>query len=340
MKKLIVLTLTLTLALSFAACGNSTSDPSAPVSDSSSDYKVVRIASSGQGNIDGLSDNAKLAYSLGYIEEELNAVGYTAEYYGFAQAGPAINEAFASKEIDVAVYAEFPLITATSNGVNIVGFALANSETRYGLFVTEASGIQSMADLDGKSIIVGQGTILQKYFMDMVDHFNLDADSIEQINSLTDVQTLLTTGDADGVIYMLSASYRYEDLGLGHVLEETTSNLDYTSGLVFAGEKDWLAENPDAAAAIVKALNRAQAYAAAHPDEVYELLSSEGLTADVLERTYSYDTSFRYFAPDITEEYLQRAQSVADFMYENGLIREQVDVTTAFDTTYIDLAAE
>lgn len=62
------------------------------------ELKVVKLASPTQdGNF---VENAKIAQDQGFIEEELAAVGYT-EYVAFAQAGPAINEAFVSDEIDI-----------------------------------------------------------------------------------------------------------------------------------------------------------------------------------------------------------------------------------------------
>ena len=37
----------------------------------------------------------------------------------FQEAGPAINEAYASSELDMAIYGEYPAATAYSNGVDI-----------------------------------------------------------------------------------------------------------------------------------------------------------------------------------------------------------------------------
>lgn len=60
------------------------------------------------------------------------------------KAGPAANE------IDVAVYEEFPLITAVSNGVDLKGFALSTSQLNIGLLSRKGSGIKSISDLEGK----------------------------------------------------------------------------------------------------------------------------------------------------------------------------------------------
>lgn len=69
------------------------------------------------------------------------------------KAGPAVNE------IDVAVYAVFPLITAASNGVDLKGFALSTSQLNFGILARKDSGIKSISDLEGKNVVVALGTI-------------------------------------------------------------------------------------------------------------------------------------------------------------------------------------
>lgn len=335
------------MALSLAACGSvssGTSDTAASAAGtndtvapetSTAELKTVRIGSGGNGGAEGVTESALIAIKNGYLEEELNKVGYTAEYFGFAQAGPAINEAFAAKEIDVGFYADFPLITAVSNDVGVVGFALANSNQNYAVLASAASGITSAADLNGKQVVVGAGTILQKYFFDVVNEYSLDLNGIGQINALQDAQTLIASGDADAVIYNYYGAVRLAAAGLGNIVEDTKDKPQYTSAVVAAGRKEWLEENKEAASAIIIAMNRAQEFAEGDPQGAYEAMSSDTTPVTVVEQTYSYDTSFDYFKPEITEEYLGRAQKIADFMYENKLIKSEIDVHTAFDTSYV-----
>lgn len=353
-KKTIAAFLVSALTLSFAACGGNTDSAevtsAAPAENSAdtavadaaendrTELKTIRIGSGGNSGAEGVTESALLAIKKGYLEEELNKVGYTAEYFGFAQAGPAINEAFAAKEIDVGFYADFPLITAVSNNVDIVGFALINSNQNFAILAGSNSGITSAEDLNGKKVIVGAGTILQKYFYDVVNEYSLDIDSIGQINALQDAQTLIASGDADAISYNYYASVRLASAGLGTIIEDTRDKPQYTSAVVAAGRNDWLAENKEAAKAIIIALNRAQEFAVGDPQGAYEAMSSDITPVSVVEQTYSYDTSFAYFKPEITEEYLSRAQDVADFMYENKLIKSEIDVHNAFDNSYAEEA--
>lgn len=301
----------------------------------SADLKSVRIAASSATA--QLSDNALIAQNLGYIDEELAAVGYKAEYIGFAGAGPAINEAFAAKEIDYSFYADFPVITANSNGVKIKVIGTANQEMNYALLVTEKSGIESGADIAGKKIIVTPGTILYKYFNDLCGKYGIDPDSVETVNALSDAQTVLASGEADGLITSLSGATLYAGLGLGTVVEDTTGDLNYASGFVLAGRADFVDENPDVNKALLRALKRAYEYAAANPEEAYKLLKTESSTDESLRQAYGYDESFSYYNPALSGEYLARAQSVYEFAKDNDLLgSEEVDLNEIFDSTYVD----
>ncbi|MGN0656436.1 MAG: ABC transporter substrate-binding protein [Ruminiclostridium sp.] len=348
LKRTLAALLVTAVSLSLASCAGSSAGTAADTkadtakaetaAETTTELKTVRIGSGGNGGVEGVTESALIAIKNGYLEEELNKVGYTAEFFGFAQAGPAINEAFAAKEIDVGFYADFPLITAVSNNVGVVGFALANSNQNYAILASPASGITSAADLNGKKVVVGAGTILQKYFYDVVDEYSLDLDSIGQINALQDAQTLIASGDADAVSYNYYGAARLAAAGLGNIVEDTRNKPQYASAVVAAGRKEWLEENKEAAYAIIIAMDRAQKFAAENPQGAYEAMSSDTTPISVVEQTYSYDTSFDYFKPGITEEYLERAQKIADFMYENKLIKSEIDIHNAFDASYAEKA--
>ncbi len=127
LKKLLLPAMALALSLTLAGCGNSGNTGSSKERGTDTGLKTIKIATPGQGGV--LVENAMLSKGLGYIDEELEAAGYKAEYMGFAQAGPAINEAFAAGEIDYAVYNELPAIMAKSNGIDIKIIAAVLAKT-------------------------------------------------------------------------------------------------------------------------------------------------------------------------------------------------------------------
>ena len=142
-KKSMILSAILVTVLAFTGCGNTQTNTSNTTSDTDgsqqSNEKVIRI---GSPTTDGtqLVENAGLAYKLGYLDEELEKVGYKAEYVGFAQGGTAINEAFASGQLDVAFVGDVPEIIAKSNGLEVELFANLNSEAEMGIVAGKNSG--------------------------------------------------------------------------------------------------------------------------------------------------------------------------------------------------------
>lgn len=337
MKKLLAVLLCTMLV--FTGCASDTQKDGSSNSGSSSksnseETKTIKIgAASATAQ---LTENALVAKNLGYIDEELASVGYKAEYVGFAGAGPAINEAFAAGELDYAFYADFPVITARSNDVDVVAIGTVNQESNYALLVTEASKIKSAADLAGKKIIVTPGTILYKYFSEICEENSIDVNDVEIVNALTDAQTVLASGDADGLIITYGAALMYENMGLGKVVEDSTAKLEQTSGMVLAGRGEFVKENPDVDKALLRALKRAAEYVQENPDKSYELMVTEATPIEVLKKTYAYDTSFNYFLPNFSEEYMKRVQSIYDFAKENSLLGGDVSMEEAFDSSYVD----
>ncbi len=283
-----------------------------------------------------LSENAILAQNLGYFDEELKKVGYKPEYIGFAQAGPAVNEAFAAGEIDLAIYADFAAIAAKSNQIDIKVIGLGNQEMNYALLAAEKSGISSWKDIEGKKVIVPSGTILYKYFTDECKKNNVDPSKVEQINSLSDAQTLLSSGDADALVTAYGGALLYQGYGLGKVVSDTTKEPEESSGLVIAGRSAFVTEHPDVAKAILRALKRSAEYIGQNKEKAYEKMQTEATSVDILKKTYSYDESFSYFSPEISDAYLERAQRVYDFEKKNGLLGGEFDLKDLYDSTYVD----
>lgn len=82
------------LSLGIVGCGSAGSSDSSSTeqaaSSASGDLKPLRLGCPGFDDYP-LLENGKLAYDKGYLEEELNAAGYTLDLVTFQEAGPAIN---------------------------------------------------------------------------------------------------------------------------------------------------------------------------------------------------------------------------------------------------------
>jgi sulfonate transport system substrate-binding protein len=299
------------------------------------DLKAFRIGVGGSDG-SGIFEGAVLAYKNGYFEEELAKVGYYPEYVYFSGAGPEINEAFAGGNLDAAVVGDFPTFTAKSNGIDNTIVAVTNQKVNYGILTT-VEDAQTISDLKGKTAVVFNGSVTQYFWQSYLDAEGIALSDIPSVNS-TDATTLLTTGDAQ--IYPVTAymSYYLESLGIGHVIDTSDANIWTT--FVFEVSTGLLNENPDLGVAINKALIRAAEAAQADPQSQYDALASENISAEAWEKYYSPDPTLGNLSPEITDEILAYYEKENQWLLDNGVITNSVDVSTFVDASYYQKAVD
>jgi sulfonate transport system substrate-binding protein len=343
-KKILALGLMASLVMgTFAGCGSNANDgTTADVTDAAStaaaekeEYKVVRFGTPGSssGNT-SFQESVLVAYSEGYLEEELNAVGYTAECEGFSTQGVGINEALAAGEVDIALYGDFPAITYIASGNDATIFGLESSRAQLGIYASD--DIQSVADLKGKKIATTLGTIAYQYLYNLLAENGLSVDDVEIVNATSDLATLFASGDVDAVATSILAFVSLKDQG-GHLLAVNGDSSTLASYYVILGRTNYLNENPDVEAAILKAIKRSSEFASENQDKVYETMADASgyFGVDTYEDYYSFDTTFSFWNPYLTNEEVEKIQETADFMYENQYITSDVNVSD-----YINMIAE
>ena len=337
-KRLPVLLAVMLLLAMATACGQSTGD-----SEEQDSLTPVYIGTPATGDHGArMLEAARVAAEKQYFEEELAAVGCYPEYVGFDGAGPAVNEAMISGDLDVAIYGDLPALVLASKFDGVTFIAMDHSAVQQGIVVQKDSGIETVEDLRGKRVIAETGTTCQKFLISLLESAGLTQADMEQISATTaNAQVEFAAGEADAVVLPCMAAYRLiDEKGVGTMLAVAGSDERLDSQYVVSARNDFLEEHPDAAAAIVRALIRAQAFAAEHPDEIYQLFADSNYSADVYRSVYSFDTSFSYFDPEITQACVDKLKSLNDYAFEKGLITSSVDVDAVVDTSYYDAAVE
>lgn len=342
-KKIVSFLVILILIFSISACGNLTSSNNTEDTDEKNldaesvkeqDTKELKKVVIGVMGDDGfMTESALIAQKEEFFEKELEKAGYYPEYVGFAGAGPALNEAFAAGEIDVAFYSELPAITAKSAGINIKIIASSSSEQKYALSVADNSGINSVEDLIGKKIVVPFGTAVYRYVTLLLDEHGISLEDVELVNSATDGPSMLTAGEVDAFATSYSLVLTYETSGIGMLLEDSISNYNQESAFVLAAQTEFLAENEQAAIALIKALNHTYEFSVENPTAAIEDSVKDTTTLEIQTKVYS-DTSFSYFNPEIDSQLIQRIKDVISFSKENEIISNDVDVNALIDTSY------
>lgn len=349
------------MTLSLAGCGSSDAASDAEVTESAAaDEAASDKTTSDEASADDAVDTSELkplrvgvggsndtytmytgnvAYTQGYLEEELNAVGYTLELSNFAGAGPEINEALAAGQLDAAVYGDFPAFTSKSNGIDTTVVASVNGQQQYAV-ITSNDEIKEAKDLEGKKVIIAQGTVTQFFWDHYATARGLDESKIEIINATSDAQSLLATKDADAYIMMPSSLYYMESLGLGTVIDTGADIPEGSTTYLFVVTSNLLKESPEVGVAINKALIRAYDDIAADQQILYDATATLTITADFTQKDYEFDTVLDALSPEIPEDRLSHYDELNDWLVSHSIISQPVDVDSFIDRTYYKQAAE
>lgn len=278
-----------------------------------------------------------VAYEKGYLEEELNKVGYTLKLETFGGGGPEINEAIASGNLDAAIYGDFPAFTSKSNGIDTTVIATVNSRQQYAIIASNPD-IKEAKDLEGKKVIVAQGTVSQFFWEHYAEARGLDTSKIDIINATSDAQSLLATGDADAYVMVPSSLYYMESVGLGTVIDTGADVPDGSTTYLFVATNSILSKSPDVAVAVNKALIRANEAITDNIQVLYDSTASETITADYTKRDYEFDDVLNALSPEITDTELAHFDELNDWLVGHQIITEKVDVSSFVNTTYYDEA--
>lgn len=318
------------LALAFAALTGCTSNASTDNDASSGVTQKAITVRLGTPNAIGIMGGvAGLADLNGYLAEELDALGYGYEIVGFAGAGPAVNEALIAKEIDFAVLADFPAITAKAKGVDTTLIAVENSLSNCALAVSPDSEYDSIEDLVGKKIAIPKGTYMQRFFVLLIEEKGLLESDFEIIQMTNDMESALVSGSVDAILFTSDTINKIESInGTGRIIASTTDYPDYSGQSFFVGRSAVIEETPEIAEAILRAFIRARAFALENPAEAAEILAEAGHSSpEVIEATYGFSSpnAQTQYAFALTEESLAKLEQTKSFLLEYAFISENFD---------------
>lgn len=324
---------------SSANADNTNTSEAAASDNTDQNYKVVRIGCGDTKN-NQLNDLAAVAQEEGYFEKELNAVGYTLEVTGFQGQGPEISSAIMSGSLDGGNIAEFPAYSSKSSGSDVSVIGITNPKFLYGLLAID-DNIKNVKDLEGKKVVVQQGTAMQYVWEQIVALTGIDDSKIEVINaSVLDGISLLQTGDADAIISAKYSLDYYAKSGLGHLVEGVPDDASSTTLIVL--NNDYIAENPDVPVAINKALIEAYNTVEQNPQILYDTMGKKmgDAGAAVIEEGYKVNDSISYLTPEFSEELLKKVNEIYKWQEKNNLLSGKVDVDSFFDSSYYEKALE
>jgi sulfonate transport system substrate-binding protein len=317
------------LVFTLAGCGTSTTTTdTSDDTTAAAEETVIRIAAQPYP----LYTPIYVAYEMGYLEEELEAVGASFEWQEF-KSGPLVNEAVAAGEADLGFMADLPAIIAKSTGQPIEIISnVAYGEKGLAVLVKPDSDIQSVADLAGKKVAYATGSYAQHLLALLLSNEGLTLDDVESVNlGAGDQPAALANGEVDAIVIWEQYISKLTSEGEATVLADGTGVK--RGNMITYVVSDYAEEHPEVIEAYIKALNRANDLLDSDPDQAAEAVAEDfGVDTELMKQiipNFTYQTA-------LTEDDIAEITAVKDFSLEAGIISSDVDMDTFINTTYLD----
>lgn len=316
------------LTLSLTACGGSSSNSDASASDSG----VTHLRFAYHGNLCGAP--IYMAIENGYFADEnieLEQVTVDAAHVG---------EAIGADQVDVGMELLGKMLQPIENGLPIK-FTTGVHTGCQKLLVPGDSDIKSIADLKGKKIgvpgLADAATVVSKRSLSAagigVTDQNMEVEF--SVYSRNDLAQALQNGAVDAIaLGDPAASIAEEQYGLTALIDTATDPKYKDEYCCAAFVTSKLAEeNPKAAAAFTRAVQKASQWVQENPDETAKIITEkEYVSGDVdfcaqILKTYNYK-------PSVQGGYDALKQN-AEELTKIGVLKEGTDATKFADNAYI-----
>ncbi|MEU9339338.1 ABC transporter substrate-binding protein [Streptomyces sp. NPDC048290] len=274
------------------------------------------------------SSNPTLYYlsRLDHAAEELAAVGESVAFHTYTD-GVRTGQLLTDGVIDFGGTGSTPPVTAQAAGHDLVYTAVSAPRPDHGaLLVTDDSPVRTVADLKGSTVHLAIGSWQTHLIAKALDDAGLSyATDITPVRGGADSERLLRDGTIAAWVAQgpqLAAALRTGGL---RVLVRTGDVI--TDRSVFFTRRDLAERRPDVVGALVRALRKADAWAAAHPREAAAIAADhQGGTTDDWEHALR---ALPWRIEDVSDAFLAEQQQAADIFARTGFIERTVTVADA-----------
>lgn len=279
-----------------------------------------------------LYSSVYVAYELGYLDEEFDAIGASYTWNEF-KSGPLVNEAVAAGEADMGFMADLPAIIAKSAGQPIEAVSnVAYGEKGLAVLVAQDSDISSVADLKGKKIAYATGSYAQHLLALLLDQEGLTLNDVESVNlGAADQPAALTTGEVDAIVIWEQYISKLTSEGAAKVLADGTGIKK--GNMINYFVTDYAEAHPLVVQAYLRALNRADDLIASDPDAAAAAIAEDfGIDKELMLQILG---NF-IFTTTLGEDDISEIEAVKDFSLEAGIIQNDFDIDSFINTEYLD----
>ena len=279
----------------------------------------------------------------GLLEKDFAADGTKIEWHFFAGAGPAVNEALASGQLDFAWQGDLPEIVGRSLGLKTRLLLAAGTRFPTYIAIPSDSTLKSLADLKGRTVSNFNGTLFQLTAANILSTVGLSYRDLKVVN--LDAATSLSALAAHQVDASFTSYYSFgaRDKGLIKYLY-TTKGQDpkLSSQAAFLVTDDFAKAHPAIVNRVVKVLVGEAHWASepANQPALYDIWAKVGVPAALFKEAQAGEDpkilNSPLFDDFITAQYERSAANSLRF----NLIRSPVDMNGWIDREPLKLALQ
>lgn len=249
-----------------------------------------------------------------WFEESSALHGVTITYKEYNDR-PAISDAFSRRDLQVLFSAEVPSILCRAQGNDIRIVALS-ANVGQSILVRNDGPLQEVADLRGKTLAVLQGTSSHYGLLKILKAHGLREDDIQlQYMGAAEARVAFESGKLDAWAVWAPFVEQQEVSGKGRLI----TGGDAMINSVMSVSAPFLKEHPEAARAIVAAIERAKKWIADNPAEAQRIAAEElGLDPRVVAKAWPKHN----WTAALDERVITDIQEKATFMAQQDKTRQ------------------
>lgn len=296
----------------------------------------------GRQTYNGLNN---IVIEQGWLRAELARRGVRLVWFPVPTAigGPLINEGFAGKRIDFAAYGDFPAIIANAGGVDArLIVPMGRGQNSY-LVVRNGLSATGIRDLKGKRIALHRGRPWELPFSKLANANGLTLGDFQIVNINPNAShAALASGDVDAA-FLLSDGILLENKRQGRIIWSTKSApADWKMRAELFARKDFIDGQPELTRLVAEAYVRAAHWSSLpeNRDRVVREAARGDTPIEVVEADFDDPrvTWRQRFSPIFDASVGDHYRSVADYTFDNGLVRRRVDAASLLDGRFVSAA--
>lgn len=301
-------------------------------SQSMAEDSVVRIGvpDTSVGNKPSSTGLVDILTAQHIYEKALEDEHVKVQWVYFKGAGPAINEALANKQVDLAYQGDLPAIVGRAQGLDTQLISASRRNIPSYLAVKRGSTIKSVADLKGHTVAVFRGTVMQLSLAQSLEANGLTEKDVKGINlDLSAASAALASGNIDAA-WGTSNLFALQEKNLAEIALSTRDQGNTGSySAVFLGRKEFINANPKIISKIKSAQEQAYNWLIQPENKtnyLNALVNENGYPSEVVKAEFGGEEFSYIFAITLDEKFLSGLQDRITFAKKIRLTRNDFDV--------------